>query len=119
MNDTEMIMLLIHDYHEGLKTESINDVIEPFTDDASLLVHAPTKKFEFANKRQIRDYYNFIFNQSPPIDLLVHDISIEIDGVRAEATYQILHNDKFGTEHFKLVKIGGVWKVEHLTMFSL
>lgn len=116
LNDTDAINRLLSNFHESVRTKSLDGVMSLFTDDATFLV--PTGE-RFLGKSQIAGYYGYRFEkQDGPIDLQVLDTSVNIKGYRATVKTNISSLGKFGTEFFELVKVRGIWKISSLTLSS-
>jgi ketosteroid isomerase-like protein len=116
LSDSEMIEQLIFDYHELLKSESLDQLVQLFVDDAKLTVtHLNT--YSFSGKNQIRNYFGSRFEEvEGPSELELVDTSISIDGLRATVKCKVATGGRFATETFELVKMGDVWKISSLDM---
>ena len=116
LSDSEMIEQLIFDYHELLKSESLDQLVQLFVDDAKLTVtHFNT--YSFSGKNQIRNYFGSRFEEvEGPSELELVDTSITIDGLRATVKCKVATGGRFATETFELVKMGDVWKISSLDM---
>ena len=116
LSDSEMIEQLIFDYHELLKSESLDQLVQLFVDDAKLTVtHFNT--YSFTGKNQIRNYFGSRFEEvEGPSELELVDTSISIDGLRATVKCKVATGGRFATETFELVKMGDVWKISSLDM---
>ncbi len=116
MSDSEMIDQLIFDYHELVKSESLDQLVELFADDAELVV-TQFNTYRFSGKSQIRNYYGSRFELvEGPTDLELVDVSISIEGLKAKVKCKVATDERFATESFELVKIGNVWKISSLNM---
>jgi ketosteroid isomerase-like protein len=116
MSDSELIDQLIFEYHELVKSESLDPLIELFVDDADLTV-THLKTYGFSGKNQIRNYYGSRFEAvEGPTELEVVDTSISIDGDKATVKCKVAADERFATENFELVKVGDVWKISSLNM---
>jgi ketosteroid isomerase-like protein len=116
-NDTDAINQLLSNYHESVKTKSLDDLMSLFTDDATF--NGPTKE-KLSGISQIGGYYSNIFEREHgPIDIQVLEKSVNIEGSRATVKTKIASYGKFGTEFFELIKVKGIWKISSLTLFSL
>jgi ketosteroid isomerase-like protein len=113
MSDSEMIDQLIYEYHELVKSESLDPLIELFVDDPKLIVtHLNT--YSFSGKNQIRNYYGSRFEAvEGPTELELVDTSISIDGEKATVKCKVATDERFATENFELVKAGDVWQSQH------
>ena len=116
LSDSEMIEQLIFDYHELLKSESLDQLVQLFVDDAKLTVtHFNT--YSFSGKNQIRNYFGSRFEEvEGPSELELVDTSITIDGLRATVKCKVATGGRFATETFELVKMGDVWKISSLNI---
>jgi ketosteroid isomerase-like protein len=116
MNDSEMIDQLIFEYHELVKSESLDPLIELFIDDVKLTV-THLKTYSFSGKNQIRNYYGSRFEAvEGPTELELVDTSISIDGDKATVKCKVAADERFATENFELVKVGDIWKISSLNM---
>jgi ketosteroid isomerase-like protein len=116
MSDSEMIDQLIFEYHELVKSESLDQIVELFVDDAKLVV-TQINTYRFSGKSQIRNYYGSRFElEEGKIDLELVDVSVSIEGIKAKVKCKVAVDEKFATESFELVKIGNVWKISSLNM---
>jgi len=119
MNDSAMIDQLLSRYHESVRTRTLDDVLGLFREDATLTVHATTT-LRFSGKSQIGGYFSYMFRSlEGPIELQVLETSVTLEGSNATAKCKVVDKGKAGSEFFELVKVGGVWKIRSLTMFSL
>jgi len=117
LNNTDAINRVLSDYHESLRTKSLDDLMPLFTDDATF--NGPTSE-KLSGKSQIGGYYSNIFEREHgSMDLQVLETSVNVEGSRATAKTKIASFGKFGTEFFELVKVKGIWKISSLTLFSL
>lgn len=116
MSDSEMIDQLIFEYHELVKSESLDPLVDLFVDDAKLIV-TQFNTYRFSGKNQIRNYYGSRFEAvEGPTELELVDTSISIDGFKATVKCKVATNERFATENFELVKVGDVWKISSLNM---
>jgi ketosteroid isomerase-like protein len=116
MNDSDMIEQLIFEYHELVKSESLDQLVELFVDDAKLTA-TQFNTYRFSGKNQIRNYYGSRFEAvEGPTELELVDVSVSIDGSRATVKCKVATNERFANETFELVKIGDVWKISSLNM---
>ena len=116
MSDDEMIGQLIFEYHELVKSESLDQLVELFVDDAKLIV-TQLNTYRFSGKNQIRNYYGSMFEAvEGPTELELVDTLISIDGLKAEVKCKVATDEKFANETFELVKVGDVWKISSLSM---
>lgn len=116
LNDSEMIDQLIFEYHELVKSESLDPLVDLFVDDAKLIV-TQFNTYRFSGKNQIRNYYGSRFEAvEGPTELELVDTSISIDGFKAMVKCKVASDGRFATENFELVKVGDVWKISSLNM---
>jgi hypothetical protein len=116
MSDSEMIDQLVIEYHELVKSESLDQLVELFADDAELVV-TQFNTYRFSGKSQIRNYYGSRFELvEGPTDLELVDVSISIEGLKAKVKCKVATNERFATESFELVKIRNAWKISSLNM---
>ena len=116
LSDREMIEQLIFDYHESLKSESLDKLVNLFVDDAKLTV-TQFNTYRFSGKDQIRNYFGSRFEAvEDPSELELVDTSISIDGLKATVKCKVATGGRFATENFELIKIGGIWKISSLNM---
>ncbi|WP_455279589.1 nuclear transport factor 2 family protein [[Eubacterium] cellulosolvens] len=116
MSDDEMIDQLIFEYHELVKSESLDQLVELFVDDAKLIV-TQLNTYRFSGKNQIRNYYGSMFEAvEGPTELELVDTSISINGLKATVKCKVATDERFANETFELVKVGDVWKISSLNM---
>jgi ketosteroid isomerase-like protein len=116
MSDSEMVDQLIYEYHELVKSESLDQLVELFVDDGKLIV-TQFNTYRFSGKNQIRNYYGSRFEAvEGPTELEVIDTSVSIDGFKALVKCKVAADEKFANEIFELVKVGDVWKISSLNM---
>lgn len=115
MSDSEMIDQLIFEYHELVKSESLDQLVELFVDDAKLVV-TQINTYRFSGKSQIRNYYGSRFELEGSTDLELVDVSVSMEGLKAKVKCKVAVDERFATESFELVKIGNVWKISSLNM---
>lgn len=116
MSDSEKIEQLILEYHELVKSESLDKIMDLFIDDAKLIVtHLST--YHFSGKNQIRNYLGSRFEAvEGPTDLNLIDTSISINGLKATVRCKVATDERFANETFELIKVGDVWKISSLNM---
>jgi ketosteroid isomerase-like protein len=116
MSDAAAVEQLITDYHDLVKSESLDQLVELFVDDAKLTV-TQFNTYHFSGKNQIRNYYGSRFEAvEGPTDLKLVDTSISIDGLKATVKCKVATDGRFANETFELVKVGDVWKISNLNM---
>ena len=116
LSDREMIDQLIFDFHESLKSESLDKLVDLFVDDAKLTV-TQFNTYRFSGKNQIRNYFGSRFEAvEGPSELELVDTSISIDGLKATIKCKVATGGRFATENFELIKIGGIWKISSLNI---
>lgn len=119
LNDTEAINQLLDTFHESIRTESLDNLMECFDEDSILEITGGAQKFKFTAKGQISDYFNHYFaSEEGQIDYLVRSCSVTLEGSRANARCEIIQKGKFSTWNFELVKVQNTWKISSLNLFS-
>ena len=114
LNDTDAISQLLSNYHESVRTKSLDGLMSLFTDDPRLITQ---DKLTFSGKNQVMGYYSYLFRElKGPIGLRVLDASLNLVGSKATARIEIADSGKLGLEFFELVKVRGLWRISNLTL---
>ncbi|MBS7622776.1 nuclear transport factor 2 family protein [Candidatus Bathyarchaeota archaeon] len=115
-NDTDAVNQLLSDFHDSVRSRSLDNLLSLFSDEAVLTT---ADQLRFTGKTQIGGYFSYMFRRlKGEIDIQVTEATVTVEGSRATARLRILTNNELGVEFFELAKVKGRWMISTLTLFK-